>query len=181
MILETERLILRRFQKRDLDDLFAYLSDYKVVRFEPYKPMNYEETVKELLLWISSEEMIAVEDKSSGRLIGNLYLGKRKNNALEIGYVFNRNFWGQGYATESCSAAIDLAFSKGIRRVFAECDPENTASWHLLERLGFIREAHLKQNVYFWTDAAGQPIWKDTFLYGRQHINAKTVYDQTQV
>ena len=174
-VLQTDRLILRRFEQRDAEDLYSYLSDPEVVRFEPYKPMSYKKAVQELQQRISSEEMIAVEDKSSGRLIGNLYLGKRKNNALEIGYIFNRNFWGHGYATESCSAVIDLAFSKGIHRVYAECDPENTASWHLLERLGFIREAHLKQNVYFWTDAAGQPIWKDTYIYGLCSTNSAAV------
>ena len=133
--------------------------------------MNYEETVKELQLRISSEEMIAVEEISSGRLVGNLFLGKREDHTLELGYVFNRNYWGQGYATESCKAVIDLAFSKGVHRIYAQCDPENPASWQLLERLGFIREAHWKQNVYFWTDAAGQPIWKDTFVYGLASIN----------
>lgn len=35
----------------------------------------------------------------------------------------------------------------------------------LLERLGFEREAHFRQNVYFWTDAEGKPIWKDTYVY----------------
>lgn len=175
MMLETKRLILRRFRNRDLEDLFAYLSDPEVVRFEPYKPMNYAEAEKELQLRISSEEMVAVEEKASGRLIGNLYLGKREDRALELGYVFNRHFWGQGYATESCFAVIDFAFSKGIRRIYAECDPENPASWHLLERLGFAREAHLKKNVYFWTDESGNPIWKDTFVYALQSTNSKTV------
>lgn len=41
----------------------------------------------------------------------------------------------------------------------------NVNSWHLLEKLGFTREAHLCQNVYFNTDANGNPIWKDTFVY----------------
>ena len=33
------------------------------------------------------------------------------------------------------------------------------------ESLGFRREAHLRQNVYFWKDADGSPIWKDTYVY----------------
>ena len=42
-ILETERLILRRYRESDLQDLFEYLSDPEVVRFEPYKPKTLEE------------------------------------------------------------------------------------------------------------------------------------------
>ena len=54
-----------------------------------------------------------------------------------------------------------------IPRIYAECDPLNTRSWKLLEALGFRREAHLLQNVYFWKDEGGKPIWKDTYIYGK--------------
>ena len=161
----TDRLFLRRCRKSDMDDLHEYLSDPLVVAFEPYKPMTIEE-VKDNLDWrISTDEMIAVELKATGKLIGNIYLGKRDFEALEIGYVFNRTYQHQGYARESCEKLIELAFAAGIHRIYAECDPENRASWGLLERLGFAREAHLRQNVYFWKDADGNPIWKDTYIY----------------
>lgn len=167
VITETKRLILRRFEERDLQDLYEYLSDADVVKYEPYKPMTIDET-KENLNWrISTDEMIAVELKDSHKMIGNVYLGKRDCEALELGYVFNKNYWGCGYAKESCSALIQLAFSNGVHRIFAECDPENPGSWRLLEALGFMREAHLKQNVYFWRDKNGSPIWKDTYIYVR--------------
>lgn len=95
------------------------------------------------------------------------YLGKRDFDTLEMGYVLNRAYWGRGYAAESCQALLTLAFSQGIHRVYAECDPENAASWRLLERLQFCREGHLRQNVFFWTDAQGKPLWKDTYVYAR--------------
>ncbi|HHU71319.1 MAG TPA: GNAT family N-acetyltransferase [Clostridiales bacterium] len=165
MRIETERLILRRYTIDDLQDLFEYLSDEKVVKYEPYKPMNIEE-VKGNLDWrISTDEMIAVELKKTHKMIGNVYLGKRDFNTLEIGYVFNKNYWGNGYATESCKALIDNAFSEGIHRIFAECDPKNSNSWKLLEKLGFQKEAYFRQNVYFWTKENGTPIWKDTYVY----------------
>lgn len=164
-LLETRRLILRRFREDDFDDLYEYLRDEETVRFEPYRPMNAAE-VRENLAWrITSDEMIAVELKSTGRLIGNIYLGKRDFDAREIGYVFNRAYWGMGYAKESCKAVIAQCFQNGVHRVFATCDPLNPNSWHLLESLGFEREAHLKQNVWFWKDENGKPIWKDTYIY----------------
>lgn len=138
-----------------------------MVKYEPYKPMNREEA-KENLDWrISTDEMIAVELKSSHKMIGNVYLGKRDFESLEIGYVFHKGYWGKGYAKESCMELVRSAFAEGIHRIFAECDPENTGSWKLLESMGFEREAHLKKNVYFWKDEKNKPIWKDTYIYAK--------------
>ncbi|MDE5937635.1 MAG: GNAT family N-acetyltransferase [Lachnospiraceae bacterium] len=166
-IVETERLILRRYTESDLQDLFAYLSDAEVVKYEPYKPMSLEET-KENLTWrIGTEEMIAVESKENHKMIGNVYMGKREFETVEMGYVFNRKYWRNGYAAESCEALIQEAFANGVHRIYAECDPDNISSWKLLETLGFQREAHLRKNVYFWKDEKGTPIWKDTFVYAK--------------
>lgn len=165
IIAETERLILRRYIREDLQDLFEYLSDIEVVKYEPYKALTFDET-KENLEWrIGTDEMIAIELKDSSKMIGNVYMGKREFDSLEIGYVFNRNYWGHGYAAESCKALIQQAFSNGIHRIYAECDPHNKRSWKLLETLGFQREAHFKRNVYFWKDENKKPIWKDTYVY----------------
>lgn len=64
---------------------------------------------------------------------------------------------------------MQMAFDSGVHRIYAECDPQNTNSWKLLEALGFEREAHLKKNVYFWKDKDGAPIWKDTFIYVKRN------------
>lgn len=167
IIAETERLILRRYRQEDIEDLFEYLSDQEVVKYEPYQPLTFEEA-KENLQWrIGTDEMIAVELKSSHKMIGNVYMGRRDFEAVEIGYVFNRDYWGHGYAVESCEALIERAFSNGVHRIYAECDPDNKSSWKLLEALGFQREAHFRRNVYFWKDEIGNAIWKDTYVYAR--------------
>ena len=155
---ETERLILRRYRQEDLQDLYEYLSDQEVVEYEPYKPLTFDETKKSLQWRIGTDEMIAVALKRSHKMIGNVYLGKREFEALEIGFVFNRHYWGHGYAAESCGALIRQAFANGVHRIYAECDPCNMHSWKLLETLGFRKEACFRKNVYFW---------KDTFVYAR--------------
>lgn len=167
IIAETERLILRRYTKEDIQDLFEYLSDKEVVRYEPYKPMTFDETRENLAWRIGTDEMIAVELKDSHKMIGNVYMGKRDFEALEMGYVFNRTYWGYGYAAESCNALVQRAFADGVHRIYAECDPKNKNSWRLLEALGFQREAYLRKNVYFWKDETGKPIWKDTYIYAK--------------
>lgn len=161
----TERLILRNFQESDYSDLHEYLSDPYVVLYEPYKVMSKSEVLDNLKWRISSDEMVAVELKASHKMIGNVYLGNRDCNSIEIGYVFNREYWGKGYAREACEALIQEQFKKGVHRIFAECDPNNSNSWKLLDKLGFTKEAHFRKNVYFWKDEMGNPIWKDTYVY----------------
>lgn len=181
IVTESERLILRRYKKEDIHDLFEYLSDKKVVKYEPYKPLSFDEA-KENLEWrMGTDEMIAVELKNSHKMIGNVYMGKRDFEALEIGYVFNRNYWGNGYAAESCNALIQQAFSNGVHRIYAECDPDNKNSWKLLEALGFQREAHFRKNVYFWKDETEKPIWKDTYVYAKINEHTKINIEQNPV
>ncbi len=171
IVAETDRLILRRYKEEDLQDLFEYLSNPKVVEFEPYKPMTMEKVQDNLKWRISTDEMIAVELKAINKMIGNIYLGKSNFDSLEIGFVFNEHYWKKGYAKESCEKLIEVAFQKGIHRIFANCDPDNQNSWGLLESMGFTKEAYLKKNVYFWRDINNQPIWKDTFIYSK--LNGK--------
>ncbi len=163
--IETSRLILRNYTEADFDDLYEYLSDPAVVEYEPYKAMTKEEVAGNLRWRISTDEMIAVELKANRKMIGNVYLGNRDFDTLELGYVFNKDYWGYGYAYEACKTLIADLFSKGMHRIYAECDPLNLSSWKLLEKLGFVKEAHFKKNIYFWKDEFGNPIWKDTYVY----------------
>ena len=166
MQIETERLIIRPFRAEDEPALYEYLSDAEVVRYEPYHPMSMEEVRAEAVRRAEDKSFWAV-CKKNGTLIGNFYFDKGDLITWELGYVFNRRYWKQGYAYESAWALLDLAFREwDVRRVTAMCDPENTASWRLMERLGMRREGELKQNVYFFCDEAGNPIWKDTYEYG---------------
>lgn len=166
-IVETNRLVIRRYKKEDGQDLYEYLSDPEVVRYEPYEPFTKEAALKEAEKRADMDCFYAVELKETHKLIGNIYLEKGEFETWEIGYVFNRHFQGKGYATEAAKALVDMAFSKwGARRLIAMCNPVNERSWKLMERLGMRRESVLRQNIYFNRDASGQPIWQDTYGYG---------------
>ena len=101
----------------------------------------------------------------TGKVIGNVSCCKRDFAAKEMGFIINRRYQRKGYAIEGLSAAVQNAFREGAHRVYAECDPRNAASWKLLERAGFRREAHFRQNIWFRKDDRGNPVWKDTFVY----------------
>lgn len=165
-VLETERLIIRRFRANDWSDLYEYLSDPQVVKFEPYGPQSVEQCRIEAAKRAEHPAFYAVCLKDNGRLVGNLYLQPSEFNTWEFGFVFNKRYQGQGYATESARALIDFAFCQlNARRITAACSNENERSWKLLERLGMRREGLLLQNVWFKKDSEGNPIWFDSYLY----------------
>lgn len=164
MEIATERLYLRPFEKRDAEDMYVYLSDPEVVRFEPYAPYTRAMCDEEAANRAENPNFIAVE--WHGHVIGNIWLGRADAYTFEIGWVFNRLYQGKGYAAEAARAVIGQAFStQGAHRVIALCDPHNAPSCRLCERLGMRREAHMKKNVFFFRDEKGCPIWKDTIQY----------------
>jgi len=162
----TERLIIRRIESSDWKDIHEYLSDEEVIRFEPYGVMTEEQVREETDKRVNHESFYAVVLKETMKMIGNFYLDRGDFDTYELGYVFNRSYQKKGFAAEGAKAVIDYAFSElDARRVTAMCNPENEASWKLLERLGFRREGHLHQNIYFKTDQNDEPIWLDTYEY----------------
>jgi RimJ/RimL family protein N-acetyltransferase len=164
---ETKHLLIRRFEPDDWRDLFEYLSQKNVVLYEPYEVYSEEASKHEAIRRADDHHFWAVCLKDSGKLIGNIYLSKQAFDTWELGYVFNANYQGMGYATETVQFMMDDVFRNGhARRIIAMCNPLNEPSWKLLERLGMRREGHLHQNTYFKKDETGNPIWSDTFEYG---------------
>jgi len=164
--METERLIIRRFCINDWNDLYEYLSQEETVKYEPYELFTEEASKDEALKRSENDSFWAVCLKSSGKLIGNIYLAEQAFETWELGYVFNVEFLGYGYATEAARALIDYSFEeKAAHRIVAMCNPLNERSWRLLERLGMRREGTLLQNIYFKKNEQGFPIWQDTYEY----------------
>lgn len=165
-MLKTKRLLIRRFENGDGKDLYAYLSDPAVVRYEPYGVWTLEDCIKEAARRGQDESFYAVCLNDTKRLIGNLYFERQKFDTYELGYVFNAAYQGKGYAYESAHALMGYAFQVLMaRRIIAKCDPRNEKSWRLLERLGMRREGHLIQSGFFKRDDMGRPLWHDTYEY----------------
>lgn len=164
----TRRLVVRRFRASDGAGLHAYLSLPEAVRFEPYGPQSREQCDR-LATERATDPGFWAVCLPTGELVGNLslHLGEPHQwGDYELGYVFHPAHWGKGYATEAAASLVGACFTDwGGRRVTASCNPENIASWRLLERLGFRREGHLVRNVSFADDPLGTPIWQDTYCY----------------
>ena len=106
---------------------------------------------------LGSEAFYAVVLHDSGKVIGNIYCRARDFAAKEVGYIINKDYQRQGYAAEALFAVIYNAFQEDTHRIYAECDPQNTASWKLLKSVGFRREAHLRQNIFVKTLMVRRP------------------------
>lgn len=157
--LETERLILRQFRESDLDMFLAYRNDPDVAKYQgwsiPYPREKGIEFVQQMSVAVPGQSkwlQIAIELKSTHQMIGDLafFIKRDDKRQAMIGYSLARPFWGNGYAYEAMSCLLAYLFDEwDLHRVVAECDEENVASWRLLERLGFRREAHLIENLFF--------------------------------
>ncbi len=166
MRIETRRLIIRKFERKDRDDLGEYMLQRVNQVFERYPDFNKDKIDNEIKYRSESEEFFAIELKEEHKVIGNIYLGVRDFNSKELGYVLNENYHLKGYGSEAAKAAVQWAFSQGVHRVFAECTPLNISSWKTMEKIGLKREAELRQNISFYNDDAGNPIYWDTYIYG---------------
>lgn len=168
-IMETERLIVRQFEPDDWKDLHEYLSQENVLKYEPGSVSN-EEDCKHMATERSQDNLFwAVCLKDANKMIGHIYLGQKEPKEFltwMIGYIFNPAYYGNGYATEACQRLLKYGFEVlGAHRVVALCNPENSPSWRLLERLSMRREGYFKKEVFFKTTESGQPIWQDTYQY----------------
>lgn len=169
VILETERLVIRKFNCDDWKDLYEYLSQETVVKYEPYDVFSEEECKQEALSRSNNNAFWAVCLKGNDKLIGNLYFQQQEPKEFltwKIGYVFNPVYYGKGYATEACKRILKYGFEElGVHRIIGKCNPENTASWKLLERLSMQREGFFRKPAFFRKTNDGKPIWHNAYQY----------------
>lgn len=153
LFLHTKRLILRNFDLTDLDAFLAYRNDPEVGKYQgwtiPYPREKGEEFIRDVMDIHAPKQgswmQIAVALKETNELIGDIGCILRNEDACQaiIGYRIASPHWHKGYAFEAVQGWLDFLFEDlGIHRVIADCDTENVASYKLLEKLGFRREAH---------------------------------------
>lgn len=165
--IETNRLLIRKFQADDWKDLAEILTDENVVYYEPYDVFTTEQCKTEAENFSHSDSFYAVVLKSENKVIGKIYFNDEGNyGTYELGYTFNASYQGLGYAKESSTALMKYAFENmGVRKIIAYADSTNERSWRLLEALGMNREGELKAYTFKYRDKNGEPIWQDMLIY----------------
>jgi ribosomal-protein-alanine N-acetyltransferase len=172
-MLETERLILRRFDENDTDAVFALRSDAEMMRFIR-APQKRPESVNWLKLVSSLWEtekigFCAVIEKASGALIGWCGLWRLKETGeTEIGYAIAGGFQGKGLASEAAAAFLAYGFETlKLDKIVAVAAPENAASRRVMEKLGMKFDYN---GEFYGRDLVHYSITKEKFKPDRQDL-----------
>ena len=156
--LETERLLLRRVDSNDIKEIFALRSNPETMKYIPRPLVKTDEDALEHIAMIDSKidsnEGInwAITLKGNPKLVGIIghHRIKSENYRAEIGYMLLPEFHGKGIISEAVKEAVNYGFTvMKLHSLEAVIDPDNQASAKVLEKNGFIKEAHLKENKFY--------------------------------
>lgn len=156
--LETERLYLRRVVNEDVNEIFVLRSDQEVMKYIPRPLVKTEEEALAHIAMIDekidSNEGInwAITLKDNPKLIGIIghYRIRPEHFRAEIGYMLLPEYQGRGITSEAIKEVVKYGFEvMKLHSIEAIIDPENFASEKVLQKNGFVKEAHLKENEYY--------------------------------
>ena len=150
LILETDRLLLRRFVMADLDSLVAFYSDPEVTKHIPDAPRSREETKDELEWHMNGHPkspelgLWATIHKETGDFIGRCGLlpwTLDGQDEVEVAFALSREYWGQGLATEAAQGIVRYAFeSLKLSRLVCLIEQGNRASVRVAAKIGMSFE-----------------------------------------
>jgi RimJ/RimL family protein N-acetyltransferase len=140
---ETDRLLMRAFEERDLDAYAAFTGDAEVMRFMGRGPFDRQEAWREMAFFLGHWDLRgfghwALELKETGELVGRCgpYFPESWP-ALEVGWLLGREHWGKGYATEAARRSLEYAWGElRAERVVSLVAPGNERSAAVARRLG---------------------------------------------
>lgn len=156
--LETERLLLRRVNNNDCKEVLALRSNPETMKYIPRPLLQNEEDALAHILMIETKiennEGInwAITLQGDPKLIGVIghYRIQPENYRAEIGYMILPEYNGKGIVTEAVKEVVKYGFDiMKLHSIEAVIDPDNLASANVLEKNGFIKEAHLKENEFY--------------------------------
>ena len=155
VIIETDRLLLRRFAMKDASSVFHnWASDIEISRYMRWAPHgNMEETKKVIHGWIDSYYkksfyQWAITLKGIEEPIGAIGLFIVNENDLcgDVGYCISKEYWGQGITTDALKAIISFAFDRiGFNRIETYHSIHNPASGRVMQKAGMTFEGIAKQ------------------------------------
>jgi [ribosomal protein S5]-alanine N-acetyltransferase len=168
--LSTSRLNLRRIRSSDAEALFLLRSDPRTMKYIPRPPARDHQDVLE---WIETVDqgiernetlMWAIELNAAASFLGMIGFvsSKPADQRAEVGYMILPDYYGHGFVTEALRAIIQYGFDEmKLHSIEAVIDPENLASERVLQKCGFKKEAHFRENEYW------QGRFLDTVVYSR--------------
>lgn len=167
--LETQHLILRPFQRSDVDSCVNnWATDPAIYRYVSQEPR----TPQQVYDWLSTAKQAyaspetyywAMVEKSSQQVVGEIFVDdfSSRNRWCELDWKVGQHVQGKGYATQAAELVLDyLRNEVGFHRIQAKCCVENQASRRVMEKLGMVPEGVLHD---FFLGKDGR--WMDVVLY----------------
>ena len=169
MKLETDRLILRPFEARDLPHVQCCAVRREFYRYIPIPEQTpatvaayLEDQIEQSDRGPSNRWTWALEAKDMGLVIGSVRMDVRDeaNRQGDVGFGLDSDFQGRGLMTEALKAVLRVGFEEfNMHRIWATADVDNQPSWRLMERVGMRREGHLRHHIWL------RDRWRDSYLY----------------
>lgn len=148
IVLETERLILRSFNERDLDYIFEIFSDVEVNKYLPWFPLK----TKEDALLFYNENYVESKNKYSFAIClkeNNIpigYINVLTEDSYDFGYGLLKKYWNKGITSEACIKVIGFIKSLGIPFITATHDVNNIHSGNVMKKLGMKYKYSYEEN-----------------------------------
>lgn len=155
----TKRLHIRNLAINDLKDFHTYRSNPEITKYQGFDVMTLEQASDFIL---SQENKLfgkpgqwvqyGIENKETGKIIGDcaIKLDESDKRIAEVGITISHLHQKNGYAKEVFLGVMDFLFAvKSIHRIVETVDAENDASIALLESIGFRKEGHFVENIFF--------------------------------
>ncbi len=171
-MIKTRHLILRPFEASDFDLIYRIYSDEDILKYTPFDPMDEKQAEKHLQKviddWkkepcLSHEFAVCLREKKAKIGRAHVLVDPETDTGM-IGMFLVQDYWGKHYASEIAESLICYSFRDlHLHRVNAVCNPENTASWKMLEKCGLRREALLLQKCRYVKK--GLVSWHDELEY----------------
>lgn len=142
-VIETPRLMLRELRPADFDDYARMCADGETMRYLGGEALSAADAWRSLAFFLGHWQlrgfgMWGVVERATDRLIGRIGFHQPEGwPGFEIGWLIERELWGQGLATEGARAVLDLAGPRyGRTHVISLIHPENRGSIRVAEKLG---------------------------------------------
>ena len=142
-VIETHRLILRKFTPEDVNDFFEIMSDKEVNVYLPWFPLK---TTEEALTFLTdryfaydnkpSAYRYAICLKEDNKPIGYVCLSESENH--DFGYGLKKEFWHRGIVTEAAKAVMKKIIDAGYPYITATHDVNNPRSGEVMKKLGMV-------------------------------------------
>lgn len=161
-MIESTRVKLRPLKLTDIEDLYNYRSDFETNKYQSWIPKDLEDV--ETFIKTNPNKFnisntwfqLGIIEKASDHLIGDIGVHFKDNQQIELGITLSKAKQRKGFATEAMKATINYLFKElNKHRIVTSIDPRNTNSINLMQRLGFRKEGHFKESIYFngeWVD-----------------------------